>query len=41
MCDAHIPFTHPTNKYKKWVKDHAANDFQACRDKANGDEKTY
>ena len=32
MMDAHIHFIHPTNKYRKFVKDHAANGFQELRD---------
>ena len=27
MRDAHLFFLHPSNKYKKWVQTHAANDF--------------
>ena len=41
MRDAHIPFMHPTNKYKKWVRDHASKDFPELREKAEGDDLKY
>ena len=41
MKDAHHAYMHPTNSYKKFVKEQASNDFAELRKRALGDEKQY
>lgn len=41
MFDAHKFFLHPTRRYKKFVRDHAANDFAEIRAQTGDDEVQY
>ena len=41
MYDAHKFFLHPTNTYKKFVKEHASNDFAKLREEAGDDDIRY
>ena len=39
--DAFVMYMHPTNRYQKFVKDQASNNFSAMRDLANGNEEKF